>query len=632
MATTSVLAKLAIQVSANTAEFTKALKESQNTLKGFVNNFNSAAAAIGIGFGVQQITSFAFEISKLAGQAEAVTNQFNRLPGAVYIMQELRKATGETVSEFDLMKTTIKASNFGIELSQLPKLLQFATLRAQQTGQSVDYLVESIIMGIGRKSPMILDNLGISLLEIRERLKGVGVEAASVGDFTKIIGDIAADSLPNMAAFSENAATKVERLTAAWTDLKIAMGNATNESGILGTSVDFLTGLMKVLATESLTTGDKIMLAFDTSRIINYQRVLTQIIINQELLSNTSKKATDDATKEFNNLIKVTKDYDAIRKISNFSLNKQLDVYNEKKKNVIKNIEDEGEREKQVASIVKQKNIYYKDYATTIEKLIEELKNKNQVDPKKLEKELDDAAKIWEKYYQKIENLDKKTSVPGSTLLKEMKAVGLGQLAKKEEPLLEVKTGLEDLQLGKPKWLQDYINAISSLVNQTNIAKGAIEELKSSGSDAMEEFVRSSISNLSELGGMLAVGNISFKDFGRAFLESIANFMKLFGEQLIAIGTAKLALDALFTGITGGIGAIAAGVALIAASGAIKGSIENRLQREQQAISVSRNDYGVGSRSYGNNIEITGTLVGSGRDLVAVINNTNYDNKYRRGG
>jgi hypothetical protein len=31
-------------------------------------------------------------------------------------------------------------------------------------------------------------------------------------------------------------------------------------------------------------------------------------------------------------------------------------------------------------------------------------------------------------------------------------------------------------------------------------------------------------------------------------------------------------------------------------------------------------------------MEITGTLVGSGRDLVAVINQTNYDNKIRKGG
>ena len=48
------------------------------------------------------------------------------------------------VSDFDLMKNAVSASNFKIPLENLGSYLAFATKRAEETGQSVDYLVDSI--------------------------------------------------------------------------------------------------------------------------------------------------------------------------------------------------------------------------------------------------------------------------------------------------------------------------------------------------------------------------------------------------------------------------------------------------------------------------------------------------------
>jgi hypothetical protein len=59
-------------------------------------------------------------------------------------------------------------------------------------------------------------------------------------------------------------------------------------------------------------------------------------------------------------------------------------------------------------------------------------------------------------------------------------------------------------------------------------------------------------------------------NIGAAFLNGLADFLKQFGELLIAAGVAKLSLDALITSIGGAPIAIAAGVALIAASSAAK--------------------------------------------------------------
>src|SRR5690606_14702252 len=97
--------------------------------------------------------------------------------------------------ELNLMKRAVQGSNFDISLQSLPKLLEFAAVRAQQTGQSVDYLVDSIVTGIGRKSPLILDNLGISASQLREEMNGVSLASASVGEVAEAVGRIAGTNL-----------------------------------------------------------------------------------------------------------------------------------------------------------------------------------------------------------------------------------------------------------------------------------------------------------------------------------------------------------------------------------------------------------------------------------------------------
>ena len=92
------------------------------------------------------------KLSKMAAAAEGVERAFKRLnkPG---LLNELQKATKGTASNLELMKTAVQAKNFDIPLKNLGSLLQFAQSRARDTGESVEYLVNSIVMGIGRKSP-----------------------------------------------------------------------------------------------------------------------------------------------------------------------------------------------------------------------------------------------------------------------------------------------------------------------------------------------------------------------------------------------------------------------------------------------------------------------------------------------
>ena len=131
---------------------------------------------------------------KAFADIEGVSSAFDRLnqPG---LLDNLQAATKGTVSNLELMKSAVRAENFKIPLEQLGTLLEFARRRAKDTGEDVDYLVNSIVTGIGRKSPLILDNLGISATSLKEGLKGASFEASSIGDVAKAVGVIAGKEL-----------------------------------------------------------------------------------------------------------------------------------------------------------------------------------------------------------------------------------------------------------------------------------------------------------------------------------------------------------------------------------------------------------------------------------------------------
>lgn len=207
-------------------------QERKKTEEGFkqmssnlVSDLSKVGAAIGVAFGVQQLVSFTKETVNLAAQAEGVERAFKRIGGGQYL-QGLRDATRGTVTDLVLMQNAVKASNFKIPLENLASLFKFAQARARETGESVDYLVDSIILGIGRKSPLILDNLGISAVELRSRLKGVGVETANVGQIAQIIGDIATEEMAKMGDQADTTADKIAQIGTSFENMKVDIGKS----------------------------------------------------------------------------------------------------------------------------------------------------------------------------------------------------------------------------------------------------------------------------------------------------------------------------------------------------------------------------------------------------------------------
>jgi len=153
----------------------------------------------------------------MAAEFQGVLAAFKKLDNSVKILEDLKAATSGTVSEMELMQNALKAENFRIPMDVLAKGLEFATKRASETGESVDYLVNSFTVGLGRESIKILDNLGISAVELNKEVK-------LTGDFMAAVGNIMDRELSKMGDVILTDAQRMDKFKASIKNVRIEFG------------------------------------------------------------------------------------------------------------------------------------------------------------------------------------------------------------------------------------------------------------------------------------------------------------------------------------------------------------------------------------------------------------------------
>ena len=223
MAKSDVIVKMKADVSGYDANIAKArrtlegFKQDNLSLGGILNQTTKSLASMAAGFlsvsvAAEAMKSVVDQSIELAKSGQGIEMAFERLndPG---LLDGLREATHGTVNDIELMKAAVKFNDFKLPLDQLGTMLAFAQKKAKDTGQSVDYMVDSIVTGLGRKSKLILDNLGISAAEIDEKMK-------ETGDMTKAVGEIIREQMEGAGDYVETAAEKAKR---AEVDLENAM-------------------------------------------------------------------------------------------------------------------------------------------------------------------------------------------------------------------------------------------------------------------------------------------------------------------------------------------------------------------------------------------------------------------------
>jgi hypothetical protein len=166
---------------------------------------------------------------EMAAKAEGISTAFKKL-NQPDLLRNLRTETKGLLSDLTLMTAANKANNFNIPVDKLGTLLKFAQQRAQETGESVEYLSQSIITGLGRKSPLILDNLGISAVKLQERAK-------KTGDFMQATIDIVNEELAKQGDLSLTSADKATQAAIKWENAQLRIGQKMSWLGNLWNSI-----------------------------------------------------------------------------------------------------------------------------------------------------------------------------------------------------------------------------------------------------------------------------------------------------------------------------------------------------------------------------------------------------------
>ena len=229
------------------AQYDKGIQDAKKQLNDFTNAIGinmkkMTAAGIAIGAAAKAVSVFSETVNEafskggqLAKEAEGVSLAFQRM-NRPDLLDNLNKATHNTVSNLELMKAAVKFEDFKLPVEELGTMLAFAQQKAKDTGQSIDYMVESIVTGLGRKSLMILDNLGLSANEIKEKMK-------DTGDMTKAVGEIIREQMSKAGDYVETAADRSARANKELEEKYLELGNAMKETFGVSSVDDFATAI-----------------------------------------------------------------------------------------------------------------------------------------------------------------------------------------------------------------------------------------------------------------------------------------------------------------------------------------------------------------------------------------------------
>jgi phage-related protein len=136
-------------------------------LAGMVGLGGAALAAAG---GMAALAANAEPLIGLQQGFAAVTDRIGTSSGTM--LSALQDASGGLITNRDLMESFNKAAALVSDdfASTLPDAMSLVRKASQATGQDMGFLFDSLVTGVGRVSPMILDNLGIqiSLAEVTE--------------------------------------------------------------------------------------------------------------------------------------------------------------------------------------------------------------------------------------------------------------------------------------------------------------------------------------------------------------------------------------------------------------------------------------------------------------------------------
>lgn len=154
-------------------EASKTIKSVGNAVEKETTRMNKMAKGFGVaGAAITAASAVGakgiFDLAKSGALLKDVETSFGNMAhtagtSSEMLLKDLDKAAAGTVANSKLMKDAVTAEMLGIPIEEFSGLIKVARQQSVAMGEDMGFMLESVVKGVGRASPLILDNLGITL-------------------------------------------------------------------------------------------------------------------------------------------------------------------------------------------------------------------------------------------------------------------------------------------------------------------------------------------------------------------------------------------------------------------------------------------------------------------------------------
>lgn len=245
-------------------EASKAVRGASQAISRNLDSIAAASKKLAVVSGAG-FTAMAVGIKKLVSEgleAEQISESFARMTKEVgyssdQLVESLRKASAGTVDTTSLMLTSNRAMALGVgrNMEEVTTLMEIARVKGRALGLTTTQAFNDIVTGIGRGSPLILDNLGITIKQAaaqEQYAEALGKTAAELTDTEKknaLLNAVLTSGRAELEAIGEvqlTAAEQMQQLKAQFADIASTIGSAFVP--VLQSVVTFLQPFLEKLA------------------------------------------------------------------------------------------------------------------------------------------------------------------------------------------------------------------------------------------------------------------------------------------------------------------------------------------------------------------------------------------------
>lgn len=190
----------------------------------------ASAAVTGLGLAMGKLAIDALPLQNIRGAFAGITGDADAM------LDVLRRGSLGMVKDVELMKSYNTAAQLVGKTfaDQLPTAMGYLSKVSAATGQDMGYMIDSLVKGVGRLSPMILDNLGIQVALSDATARAAEMFGVEADQLTKAqiqagMMDVVLEKLAaNTASMPEVAGTAAQQ----WAALGVTFGNVKDSIGL----------------------------------------------------------------------------------------------------------------------------------------------------------------------------------------------------------------------------------------------------------------------------------------------------------------------------------------------------------------------------------------------------------------